>query len=480
MVDHVTCSEKSIARLEYRSACRDRKICYTMKATPMDIIVSTTAFDGFAGLIMMGRQKMLALLLGSLLAALLQGNTGSTAPVSDFVVKRVASGLSRPVFATAPPGDRKRLFIVEQFDAEQLPATGRIRILDLSSFSLKAKPFLEIRDVSQRNEGGLLGLAFHPDYASNGFFYVYFQRGSGDAKDTLIRRYSVSSDPDIADNESGQPVIEFDQPQGNHNGGWLAFAPDGYLYISLGDGGGANDSGSGHTVGVGNAQDRTNFFGSIIRIDVDGDDFPDDSTRNYAIPPDNPLVGRPGKDEIFVYGLRNAFRNSFDRATGDLYIGDVGQGLTEEINVLPSGMSGINFGWRLREGTSETPAVGGPQPLGGIQPIYEYGHGVGEFEGASVIGGYVYRGPVPSLQGRYFFADYVNPRIWSLRWNGSDPDRNDGENFRELKDHTETAAFAEAGSIDQPASFAEDDLGNLYIIDLDGDVFLISGLSETR
>ncbi len=292
-------------------------------------------------------------------------------------------------------------------------------------------------------------------------------------------RYEVSGDPDVANPASATPVIDFFQPQSNHNAGWIAFGPDDLLYVALGDGGGGNDSGFGHTPGIGNAQDNDNLLGTIIRIDVDGDDFPGDPTRNYAVPTDNPFVDEAGEDEIFVYGLRNPFRCSFDRATGDLYIGDVGQNEREEVDVLPSGDSRTNYGWRLREGTIQTPGVGGPQPADGVNPIYDYEHGIDPFEGFSVIGGYVYRGPVPSLQGRYFFADNVIPQVFSLVWDGSDPSLNDGTNFTDLVNHTGTPEFTpDAGTIDGPSSFGEDAAGNLYLVDLDGDVFRVTSTGK--
>ncbi len=395
---------------------------------------------------------------------------------ADFFLERVATGLDRPVFAAAAPGDSSRLFILEQWDDSVSPPVGRVRILDLATLTLLPTPFLEI-EVSNRGEGGLLGLAFHPDYATNGLFYVYYQERLDGGRDTFVERFQVSANPDLADVGTRTPVLEIQQPQTNHNAGWIDFGPDDLLYVALGDGGGGNDSGTGHTPGKGNAQDNDNLLGTIIRIDVDGDDFPADPARNYAIPGDNPFVGVAGRDEIFVYGLRNPFRCAFDRATGDLYIGDVGQNVREEVDVVPAGTSGANYGWRLREGTIATPSggVGGPQPLDGVNPIYDYAHGIDPFEGFSVIGGYVYRGPVPSLQGRYFFADNVIPQVFSLVWDGSDPSLNDGTNFTDLVNHTGTPEFTpDAGTIDGPSSFGEDAAGNLYLVDLDGDVFRLT------
>jgi glucose/arabinose dehydrogenase len=400
------------------------------------------------------------------------------AAAQDFSTVRVATGLNRPVFLTAPPGDRDRVFVVEQH-------TGEILIIDVTDGSINATPFLTVTGLSTGNEQGLLGLAFHPDYAVNGYFYVYFTDPSSN-----VVRYQVSGEPDIADASSETPVLSFGQPAANHNGGWIGFGPDDTLYIASGDGGGSNDDGAGHTPGTGNAQDITdNLLGKILRIDVDGDGFPADPNRNYAIPADNPFVGVAGDDEIWAYGLRNPWRMSFDRATGDLYIADVGQGRCEELDVQPgSSDGGENYGWRLREGIIATPTggVGGPPPPGSIDPIFDYPHpntagsepcsdpGAG-FEGRSITGGTVYRGPVQELQGRYFFADYVTADLWSLRFDGSDPSLFDGTNYTDLTDHSGDPRFIpDVGTIASVSSFGEDDVGNLYVLDLnDGEVFFI-------
>ena len=368
------------------------------------------------------------------------------------------------------------MFVVEQH-------TGRIRILRLADRALEATPFLEVTGLSTGNEQGLLGLAFHPDYKVNGFFYVYITDPT-----SRVLRFQVSADPDVADAASESQVLAFSQPQANHNGGWIGFGPDGTFHIATGDGGGANDSGGGHTAGTGNAQDLTdNMLGKILRIDVDGDDFPADATRNYAIPADNPWVGITGDDEIWSYGLRNPFRASFDRATGDLYIADVGQNHCEEIDVQPGDSSGgENYGWRLREGILATPSggVGGQPPPGAIDPIMDYPHpstgelcsnpGIG-FAGFVVTGGYVYRGPVAELEGRYFFADFSTGELWSLRWDGTAPATFDGSNYTDLTNHSGDPRFVpDLGSIASISSFGEDAAGNLYVLDLfGGEVFYI-------
>jgi hypothetical protein len=298
---------------------------------------------------------------------------------------------------------------------------------------------------------------------------------------TIVARYTVSAgDPNVADAGSATTILTVAQPAANHNGGWLGFGPDGYLYVNLGDGGGANDPGN-------RGQDITdNLLGKILRLDVDGDDFPADPNRNYAIPPSNPFVGVTGDDEIWAYGLRNPWRASFDRATGDFYIGDVGQDFREEIDVQPAASAGgENYGWRLREGTIATPTplppatpVGGPKPPGAIDPIYDYPHGSGDLEGISVTGGYVYRGPVASLRGRYVFADFLTSRIWTLRWDRSDPAGFDGTNYTDFVDFGDDPRFVpDVGSLSLITSFGEDAAGNLYMTTLGGDVFRVTALA---
>ncbi len=402
-------------------------------------------------------------------AVLLALGAATSTFAQDFSVERFATGLSKPVFLTAPPADTSRVFIVEQRSG----TTGRIQLFPLPSGS--ATTFLSISPVATGGEQGLLGLAFHPNFATNGYFYVNYNDAAGD---TNIVRYHANGDPPVADPASATTVLSISQPQSNHNGGWVAFGPDGYLYVATGDGGGSNDNDSSHTLGIGNAQDGTdNLLGKILRIDVDGDDFPGDATRNYAIPNDNPFVGEAFDDEIWALGLRNSWRPSFDRATGDLYIADVGQDAREEIDVQPAASTGgENYGWRLREGTIATPTggVGGSAPAGAIEPIHTYNHGSEPCEGHSVTGGYVYRGAATSLQGRYFFADYPSDRLWSVRWDGSDPSSFDGTNTTSFTDWTDTEAFKpDQGSLTGISSFGEDAAGELYIVTLGGDVFLV-------
>lgn len=366
-------------------------------------------------------------------------------------LERVASGLDRPIFATHAPGDHERLFIVEK--------TGTIKILNLHTGTVNATPFLTVPDTDDSdNEEGLLGLAFHPDYANNGKFYINVTVTDGTRR-THIREYTVSDDPDVA-SPTAIEVLAFTQPQSNHNGGWMGFSPnDGYLYIATGDGGGSNDSGSGHTADTGNAQDITNnLLGKMLRIDVDGTNG---STGNYGVPESNPFVGETGDDEIWSYGLRNPWRASFDRVTGDLWIGDVGQGAKEEIDFQSrTSEGGENYGWRPREGTIATPGIDDDPITGAIDPIYDYGRGNGDFQGGAVVGGYVYRGSDPDLYGKYVFADTLSGNIWTLT-PGETPD----------VDNIESNLPPDVGSLPAKVSFGEDADGNLYIVNLGSNSF---------
>ncbi|MEM8945856.1 MAG: PQQ-dependent sugar dehydrogenase [Planctomycetota bacterium] len=386
-----------------------------------------------------------------------------------------SNDITRPVFATAPAGDADRLFVAEQH-------TGRIEILDLSTGTVSPTPFIDLSGLSTGNEQGLLGFAFDPDYASNGHFYVYVTT-SADGGDTHVRRYTANGNPTTATTASLASqfeILSFNQPQGNHNGGWIGFSPnDNYLYIASGDGGGGNDDDAGHTPGIGNGQDITNnLLGKMLRIDVSGDDFPSDANRNYAIPASNPFVNVTGDDEIWSYGLRNPFRASFDRGTGDLWIGDVGQGRREEIDFQPaSSPGGENYGWRLREGTIQTPgSVGGPPPVDHVEPIYDYEHLASvqpdpTLRGNVVIGGYVYRGPVEAFQGHYFFVDAGSNNFWTLDPDAIDP----AASVRQIN----SKLAPSAGNITSIGSFAEDDAGNLYFMETFGnELFMVDTNSE--
>ncbi|MDI6449081.1 PQQ-dependent sugar dehydrogenase [Anaerobaca lacustris] len=370
-------------------------------------------------------------------------------PVTAYAVcplrlEMVASGLNRPVGVAWPDDGTNRLFVIEQH-------TGRIRIVDLNTGSMLPAPFLSLGGLVSGNEQGLLGLAFDPLHANNGLFYVNVTVAGGA---TEIRRYRVSRTSwDVADPDSGVVLLSIAQPFSNHNGGWIAFGPDGYLYISTGDGGSGFDPGN-------RAQNLDTLLGKMLRIDVRATDGP---TGQYGIPPDNPFVGVPGaRPEIWAYGLRNAWRCSFDRLTGDLYIADVGQNQIEEINFQPASSSGgENYGWRIMEGTrcSDDSRTGGNPPCDDpslVPPIYEYTHAVG----VSVTGGYVYRGhKLGGLQGTYFFGDYGSARIWSFRY--------DGATLTEFAERTAelNPGLANVGFL---SSFGEGPDGELYLLDLVG------------
>lgn len=361
------------------------------------------------------------------------------------------------VFATSPPGDLANLFVIDQGSS----GTANIHVIDKNTKTLDPNPFLTIGGLRTGGEQGLLGLAFHPDYVNNGFFYAYLSVPGGSNHQSEIRRYH-GSDPELT-----QTVLRFNQPFSNHNGGWIGFnpkiSPDDpqYLYIATGDGGSGGDP-------FNNSQDTTNnLLGKMLRVDVDADDFPNDANRNYAIPADNPFTAPIDNrdDEIWSYGLRNPYRNSFDRQSGDLWIGDVGQMIREEIDVQPADSpGGENWGWRVKEGngcfdnsrTDGNPPCNHPDLL---PPIYDYTHGGGTTQGFAVIGGYVYRGSVAQFEGMYFFADHVTHHIWTL-----DPHAvNVGASVIRRNSQLGT-------TLTSPSSFGEDADGELYVVSLSGPI----------
>ncbi len=422
----------------------------------------------------MFRNSMLRSTCASLWTVLAWGAlVGSLFGQPSLHFERVSDSLASPVFVTHAPGDFDRLFVVQR--------GGQIRIIDLANDTLVSTDFLAVPGIAAGGEQGLLGLAFHPNYANNGYFYVNFTDNSGG--DTRVVRFNVTGNPDVADPSSGVLLLEIDQPQSNHNGGWIGFGADGYLYIATGDGGGSNDTGTGHTSGTGNAQDLTsNLLGKMLRIDVDRDDFPADPALNYGIPADNPFVGVAGDDEIYLYGLRNPWRCSFDRETWDLYIGDVGQGAREEISLRRwNAVGNRNFGWRLREGMIATPAsgIGGDPPAGNVNPIYDYVRSGSGFAGTCVTGGYAYRGPVADLRGHYFFADFGSDALWSFKFDQSPEASFDGANYNARRDWTSVLTTT-TGTLDNIASFGEDAAGNLYVCDISGELYrLIGGALST-
>ncbi|GAB4376228.1 MAG: PQQ-dependent sugar dehydrogenase [Calditrichia bacterium] len=325
--------------------------------------------------------------------------TDSPPAASDIIYRPAFPHLSfiRPVDLQAAPEGTNRLFVVEQ--------AGRIYAFSNSPDSRDRSLFLDITDRvnDQGNEEGLLGLAFHPRFSQNGYFYVDYT--AANPRRTIIARYSVQSgNPQTADPGSEWIILEIPQPYGNHNGGQIAFGPDGYLYIALGDGGSAGDP-------QGNGQNLKTLLGSILRIDVDRSS----PGGNYEIPPDNPFVGNSEgfRPEIFAYGLRNPWRFSFDPVTGWLWTGDVGQNRIEEIDIIEKGK---NYGWNIMEGSRIYSSASGNQPQNLVMPVWEYTHSVGQ----SVTGGFVYRGKrIPRLGGAYIYADYVSGKIWALRYDGT-------------------------------------------------------------
>ena len=346
----------------------------------------------------------------------------------NYTWRPVVTDLIRPVGLVNAEDGSGRLFVIEQ----------RGRIMIIRENTLAPEPFLDIRDRIEirGSEQGLLGLAFHPLYEQNGFFFVNYTDLNGD---TVIARYRVTEgNPDQADASSEERLLFIPQPYPNHNGGGMAFGPDGYLYLGLGDGGAANDP-------HGNAQSLQTYLGKILRLDVD-------EATGYTIPADNPFLGSDGLPEIWAYALRNPWRFSFDRLSSDLFIGDVGQNRWEEINYLPAGSpGGANFGWDYREGAH--PFEGSvPAGLTVIEPVAEYDHS----QGCSVTGGVVYRGrAMPDWGGVYFFGDYCSGRVWGLIHTPEDT-------------WIQQVLYETDMSI---TSFGEDENGEIYLVDHSGGVY---------
>lgn len=366
-----------------------------------------------------------ASLLASPALVVAQGNTAL-----DIGFEPVLTGLDRPVDYIDAHDGSGRSFVVEQ--------SGRV-LVSLAG-ELLDTPFLDLSSaVSTGSEQGLLGVALDPGFAENGRVFVSYTDTAGNSQ--IVRYIVCADDANQLDPESATTILSLEQPHANHNGGDVVFGPDGYLYIGFGDGGGQGDPDN-------RAQDPGVLYAKIVRIDVSGDQEP------YGIPPDNPFVDDPSfVPETFVWGLRNPWRFSFDRETGDLWIGDVGERRIEEIDLAPTGTSGQNFGWSVFEGT-ECFASSGCDQTGFTPPVYEYTHDYG----CAVTGGYVYRGHIlPDLVGAYLFADYCTGYIWGLLPNG--------DGAYSVADYLETGT--------NPSSFAQDASGELYLVDLNGTIFRI-------
>ncbi len=381
------------------------------------------------------RMSSLLLAFGFIVCASPKDDTSSTAQAAQtsnkvtLGVEEVASGLDQPVHVTAPASD-PRLFIVEQ--------PGRIRIVE--NGKLLDKPFLDIvSKVGSGGERGLLSVAFHPQYRSNGFLFVNYTDKKGDTK---IERYTVSADKNAADPRSAKLILAIDQPYSNHNGGLNLFGPDGMLYIGMGDGGSQGDP-------HGNGQNRNALLGKLLRINVDRGD-------PYLIPSANPYANGGGRGEIWAIGLRNPWRFSFDRFTGLLYIADVGGDRFEEVDVVPMSVAGVNYGWSTMEGPRCSRSSGCDQT--GLQkPALSYG--THQNSTCAIIGGSVYHGrKIPEITGQYFYSDYCNSWLKSFGFaNGNVTDEHEWP----------------VGRLGSISSFGEDSQGELYICTSSGRVYRI-------
>lgn len=383
--------------------------------------------------------KRIALTIVSLLILALpvaaQDNVTEAPLPEQIQLTEVMSGFQNPLFLTGAGDDSDRLFVVEQ--------SGKIWIIQ--NGEKLDQPFIDLSNLvsqdvlSGYSERGLLGLAFHPEFEVNGTFFVNYTAASDGS--TYLVRYLVSEDdPNVADPTSARILFTQSQPFPNHNGGHLEFDADGLLYMSLGDGGAANDP-------LGAGQDLTNILGTIIRVDVDSEESP------YGIPADNPFVDRTEVvPEIWAWGLRNVWRFSFDRLTDDMYLGDVGQGLWEEINFESADFEGgANYGWNAFEASN--PFASAQPPVDMVYPVAEYNHANGN---CSVTGGYVYRGEsVPALQGIYLYGDFCSGQVWYL--------------FMDENDGWVSEIFLSTGL--QISSFGEDDNGELYLVDYSGNIY---------
>ncbi|MFN4023345.1 MAG: PQQ-dependent sugar dehydrogenase [Hyphomonas sp.] len=380
--------------------------------------------------------------------------------LQGMALRRVATGFSQPLYLAGIPGT-SQVVVLEK--------GGRARLFNPDTATIGGTDFLNLSgQLVTASEGGLLGLAFSPDFATDRTVYLNVTAngalpGGGTGLRTEIRRYQTFAgsltqlDPSTVD-----VILTIPQPQGNHNAGWLGFGGDGLLYIPTGDGGGAGDPG-------GNALNPDSLLGKVLRIDVSGDDFPSDAERDYRIPAGNAFPGGVGgAPEIFALGLRNPFRSSFDPQTGDLFIADVGQNAIEEINRMRPGDSGANYGWNRREGTQAY--SGGANSPDFTPPVAEYGHGTGPLQGRSITGGYVYRGTVTPIRNHYVFGDFISANVWAVPEtslvNGQTLP---ASQFTRLNNDL----VPDQGTLGQISSFGLDNQGRLYIVSLGGSVFRV-------
>jgi len=360
-----------------------------------------------------------------------RADTPSFARAEGIKLVVAGDGFEQPLYLCSAPGDA-RLFVVEQ--------PGRIRWIENGRPSKEL--FLDLTDrVKAGGERGLLGLAFHPGYARNGHLYVNYTDHNGD---TQVERFTVRADRRTADRASAKRILTVDQPFANHNGGMVAFGPDGKLYVGMGDGGAGGDP-------MGHGQNKRSLLGKILRLDVDRGD-------PYAIPDGNPYKQRTqeGRGEIWALGMRNPWRFSFDRVANRLIIGDVGQNKWEEMDVVDAAAPGLNFGWNVREGAHGF-GLPRPRPANLVEPGLEYDHD----EGCSITGGYAYRGKaMPALAGTIFFSDYCRGWLRSFRWDGTRA--------------TETREWS-VGTLGSVTSFGEDAEGELYVLTHEGRIWKLAG-----
>lgn len=379
-----------------------------------------------------------------------------TDQVDVIRVRRVGSGFTQPLGLVGLPDGSGRVLVLEK--------GGRVRILTPDTGSIDSVDFLDVSaSISTAGEGGLLGLALSPDFATDGQVYVNVNNLAGD---TELRRFATfAATPDQVDPSTSDVILTFGQPDTNHNAGWIGFDAAGFLVFPTGDGGGSGDPSDF-------AQNPQSLLGKVLRIDVTSDDFPSDDTRDYAIPAGNTFADlADGLPEIFAVGLRNPFQSSFDPISGDLLIGDVGQGAIEEVSRLPMTDSSFNFGWAVREGTVFFKGSDQPEFTA---PVAEYSHGVGLREGRSITGGLVYQGPVEALQNTYIFGDFISDNVWGIPVT----DLINGQTVAASEFTVLNSDFApDIGGLTSIAAFGTDEVDNLYIVSLGGDVFRLEALN---